>query len=95
MQVSFRKVFLGSLIAATFAVPAIAEIKIGVIDYAKLFEESPQAKVVQEALRAEFQPRLQQLVAQEQALKTRNDKLQKDAGHHGARSAHQGRKGAA
>ena len=78
MQVSFRKVFLGSLIAATFAMPAAAEVKVGVVDIAKLFEESPQAKVVQEGLRAEFQPRLQQLVAQEQALKTRNDKYQKD-----------------
>ena len=46
MQVSFRKVFLGSLIAATFALPAAAEIKIGVVDIAKLFAESPQAKVV-------------------------------------------------
>ena len=58
--------------------PAAAEIKIGVVDIAKLFEESPQAKVVQDGLRAEFRPRLQQLVAQEQALKTRNDKYQKD-----------------
>src|SRR6478609_3532441 len=57
---------------------AAAEIKIGVVDIAKLFAESPQAKVVQEGLRAEFQPRLQQLVAQEQALKVRNDKYQKD-----------------
>ena len=78
MQVSFRKVFLGSLIAATFAMPAAAEIKVGVVDIAKLFEESPQAKVVQDGLKAEFGPRLQQLIAQEQALKTRNDKYQKD-----------------
>ena len=33
---------------------------------------------MQDGLRAEFGPRLQQLVAQEQALKTRNEKLQKD-----------------
>lgn len=79
MQVSFRKVFLGSLVAATFAMPAAAEIKVGVVDIARLFEESPQAKVVQEGLKAEFQPRLQQLIAQEQSLKTRNDKYQKDA----------------
>ncbi len=78
MQVSFRKIILGSLIAATFAMPAAAQVKVGVVDIARLFEESPQAKVVQEGLRAEFQPRLQQLVAQEQALKTRNDKYQKD-----------------
>ena len=50
MQVSFRKILLGSLIAATFSMPAAAEIKVGVVDIAKLFEESPQAKVVQESL---------------------------------------------
>jgi outer membrane protein len=78
VQVSFRKVLLGSLIAATFAMPAAADLKVGVVDIAKLFEESPQAKVVQDGLKAEFGPRLQQLIAQEQALKTRNDKYQKD-----------------
>jgi outer membrane protein len=80
VQVSFRKIILGSLIAATFSIPATAaDLKIGVVDVAKLFEESPQAKVVQENLRAEFGPRLQQIVAQEQSLKTGNDKYQKDA----------------
>ena len=78
MQVSFRKILLGSLVAATFTMPAAAEVKIGVVDIAKLFEESPQAKAVQENLKAEFGPRLQQLIAQEQALKTRNEKYQKD-----------------
>jgi len=78
VQVSFRKILFGSLIAATFSMPAAAEIKVGVVDIAKLFEESPQAKVVQENLKAEFGPRLQQLIAQEQALKTRNEKYQKD-----------------
>lgn len=56
----------------------MAEIKVGVVDYARLFEESPQAKVVQESLRAEFGPRLQQLVTQENSLKARGEKLQKD-----------------
>jgi len=78
VQVSFRKILFGSLIAATFSMPAAAELKVGVVDIAKLFEESPQAKVVQENLKAEFGPRLQQLIAQEQALKTRNEKYQKD-----------------
>jgi outer membrane protein len=78
VQVSFRKVLLGSLLAATFAVPAMAEVKVGVIDYARLLEDSPQAKVVSDALRAEFGPRYQQLVTQETALKARGEKLQKD-----------------
>ncbi len=78
MQFSFRKVLLGALATVAFAVPAMAEIKIGVVDYARLFDESPQAKVVRDALQAEFGPRLQQLVAQDNALKTRSDKMQKD-----------------
>jgi outer membrane protein len=80
VQVSFRKVLLGSLAATAFALPAFsADIKIGVVDYQRLFEESPQAKVVRDALQAEFGPRLQQLVTQDNALKAKNDKLQKDA----------------
>jgi len=78
VQVSFRKLILGSLVAAAFTVPAMAEIKVGVINYARLFEESPQAKVVRESLQAEFGPRLQQLVTQENSLKARGEKLQKD-----------------
>ena len=78
MQVSFRKLLLGSLAAVAFAVPAMAEIKVGVINYARLFEESPQAKVVRESLQAEFGPRLQQLVTQENSLKAKGEKLQKD-----------------
>ena len=39
-------------IAGTFAVmPAWAELKIGVVDYGKLMEESPQAKTVVDALK--------------------------------------------
>ncbi len=78
MQFSFRKIVLGSLAACALTVPAMAEIKVGVVDYARLFEESPQAKVVRETLQAEFGPRLQQLVTQENALKARGEKLQKD-----------------
>jgi outer membrane protein len=79
VQVSFRKILLGSLAATALAMPAVAaELKIGVIDYARLFDESPQAKVVRESLQAEFGPRLQQLVTQENALKAKGEKLQKD-----------------
>jgi outer membrane protein len=70
---------LSSVVAATCAMPAMAaELKIGVIDYARLLDESPQAKAVSEALRAEFGPRYQQLVAQETSLKAKGEKLQKD-----------------
>jgi len=66
-------------IAGTFAVmPAWAELKIGVVDYGKLMEESPQAKTVVEAIRTEFTPRQRDLQTQQQALKAKEDKLQKD-----------------
>jgi outer membrane protein len=76
VPVSFRKVLMGTLAASLLAVPAMAEVKIGVIDYARLLEESQQ---VQDALRSEFGPRYQQLLAQENSLKSRGEKLQKDA----------------
>jgi outer membrane protein len=81
VQLSIRKILLGSMIAAVLAVPAMpanAEVKVGVIDYARLLDESPQAKAVQAALRDEFGPRYKALLAQEEGLKAKSDKLQKD-----------------
>ena len=78
MQVSFRKIVLGSVAAVTLAVPSLAEIKVGVIDYGRLLNESPQAKALTESLDAEFNPRYQQLVTQDRALKAKAEKLQKD-----------------
>jgi outer membrane protein len=60
------------------ALPAWAELKIGVVDYGKLMEQSPQAKVVVEAIRTEFTPRQKDLQSQQTTLKTKEDKLQKD-----------------
>jgi outer membrane protein len=66
-------------VAGSLAVmPAWAELKIGVVDYGKLMEESPQAKTVVEAIRTEFTPRQRDLQNQQQALKAKEDKLQKD-----------------
>jgi len=78
VQVSFRKVLMGALVSAALSVPAMAELKIGVVDYARLLEQSPQAKALQDSLKNEFGPRYQQLLAQDKQLKDRADKLQKD-----------------
>ena len=78
MQVSLRKILVGTLVTAALSVPVMAEVKIGVVDYARLLEQSPQAKALQDALKNEFGPRYQQLLAQDQQLKQRADKLQKD-----------------
>src|SRR5579863_4814166 len=63
---------------ALAALPAWAETKIGVVDPARLLEESPQGKAISESLRSEFSPRERTLQAQGQALKAKEDRLQKD-----------------
>jgi outer membrane protein len=65
--------------AAFAALPAAAaEPKIGVVDFQRLAIESPQGKAVMESMRAEFAPRERTLQAQGQAVKSREEKLQKD-----------------
>ena len=64
---------------ALSALPAWAEPKIGVVDPQRLLEESPQGKAMLDAMRAEFAPRERTLQAQQQALKAKQDKLQKDS----------------
>lgn len=58
--------------------PAWAELKIGVVDYGRLVEESPQAKSALEAIRTEFTPRQRDLQNQQASLKSKEDRLQKD-----------------
>jgi outer membrane protein len=61
------------------ALPAWAEGKMAVVDFQRLAQESPQGKAIMEAMRAEFSPRERTLQATMQALKAKQDKLQKDA----------------
>jgi len=65
----------GTLVASpVFA----AELKIGVVDYGRLVEESPQAKSALETIRTEFTPRQRDLQNQQASLKSKEDRLQKD-----------------
>jgi outer membrane protein len=63
---------------ALAVVPAWAEPKIGVVDPQRLLLESPQGKAMADAMQAEFAPRQRTLQAQQQSIKTKEDKLQKD-----------------
>jgi outer membrane protein len=66
---------VGTLVASpVFAV----DLKIGVVDYGRLVEESPQAKSALEAIRTEFTPRQRDLQNQQASLKSKEDRLQKD-----------------
>src|SRR5260370_1667567 len=66
-------------VGALSASPAWAELKIGVVDYGRLVEESPQAKSALDSIRTEFTPRQRDLQNQQASLKAKEDKLQKDA----------------
>jgi outer membrane protein len=79
---SFRRrvvVISGIVALVAAAAPAWAELKVGVVNYAKLMQESPQAKAAQEALRGEFAGKQKELQNQQQALKTKEDSLQRDS----------------
>jgi outer membrane protein len=66
---------LGGVLAA---MPASAEIKIGVVNFQKLLEEAPQTKTAMQALENEFAPRRRELLTMQNDLKAREDKLQKE-----------------
>lgn len=76
-----KSVFWGAAAALILAASPIwaAELKIGYVNYARLLQESPQAKTIQDSLRTEFEPRQRDLVNQQKSLKTRADKFQRDA----------------
>jgi outer membrane protein len=67
-----------ALLAAAVS-PAWADLKIGVVNYAKLMQESPQAKAAQDALRGEFAGKQKDLQTQQQTLKSKEDSLQRDS----------------
>jgi len=75
---SIPRVLLGAaLLAAPLA--GAAEIKIGYVNTGRLLEESPQAKVAQQALEGEFMPRQRELASQQKALQEKSDKLKREA----------------
>lgn len=61
------------------ALAQTAALKIGVIDYSRLIEDSPQAKAVQQSLQGEFAPRQRELQTQQNELKTRQEKFERES----------------
>jgi outer membrane protein len=68
-----------SLCGLLAAMPASAEMKIGVVNFQKLMEEAPQVKSAMQALQNEFGPRQRELVTMQNDLKSRQEKLEKEA----------------
>ena len=81
MQRSIPRRFLIAL-AVVLTAPvgvAHAELKIGVVNVARLLEEAPQAKSAMQALQDEFAPRQREIVEQQKDLRAKQEKLQRDA----------------
>jgi len=69
---------LGAAMAAAPLAQA-AEMKIGYINFARLVEESPQAKAAQTTLEGEFMPRQRDVAAQQKTLEEKSDRLKREA----------------
>ena len=77
-QYAFGALVLGLALAAAPLAQA-ADLKIGVVDFRRLLEESPQAKAAQAALEGEFLPRQRDVAAQQKSLEEKRDRLKKEA----------------
>jgi outer membrane protein len=79
---TFRILLL--IIATSLLLPNLAAaqsvdgLKIGVVNIARLLQESPQAQEAREALEDEFAPRRREIVAMHTALEARSASMQKD-----------------
>jgi len=72
-------VLSGMAALAAVAAPAWADLKIGVVQYSRLMQESPQGKAAQDSLRTEFSSKQKELQGQQQALKTKEESYQRDS----------------
>lgn len=76
---TIRKLLLVSSALAMFAATsAQAEMKIAVVNFQRLGDESPQAKVASQTLQNEFAPRQRELQQKEKELQSKQEKLQRD-----------------
>jgi outer membrane protein len=77
------KIWLAAAIAAAAFVSSAAtaqtNLKIGVINVARLIEQSPQSESVTKKLQDEFGPRQRDITALQQQLRTQQETFQRDA----------------
>ena len=77
-----RTVVWGAALAAVvslFAGAAMAEMKVGFVDTAKLMESAPQVKDAQGKIEAEFAPREKELVELQRKIRAQEDRLSRDS----------------
>ncbi len=66
------------LAAILFPALALAEVKVGYVDAARLLEEAPQAKKATQRLKEEFAPREDEMIAIQNELKQLEERLNRD-----------------
>ncbi|HEX4051702.1 MAG TPA: OmpH family outer membrane protein [Steroidobacteraceae bacterium] len=70
----------GALSLLVLSAPAWADLKIGFVNYQRLMQESPQGKVVQQALRTEFAAKQRELATEQEEIKSKQAALDRDGG---------------
>jgi outer membrane protein len=78
MQALMKKTLAMAAVMALCSAPALAEVRVGVVNTVKLMEEAPQARDAQSKIEAEFAPREKKLVALQRDIRTQEEKLNRD-----------------
>ncbi|MDH3589265.1 MAG: OmpH family outer membrane protein, partial [Gammaproteobacteria bacterium] len=68
-----------TLLCASAGVAQGADMNIGVVNIARLLDESPQAKSAMKALQDEFAPRQRGIQSQEESLRSKEEELKRNA----------------
>lgn len=80
MKKRLFKVMMQGLILSAFALPTwAADIKIGVVDFSKVFEAVPQGRSTLESLKKALEPQLDALKAKQQEIADAAKALRRDA----------------
>lgn len=66
------------LLMSFVAWPALAEVRVGYVDTARLLEEAPQAREASQRLKEEFAPRESEITAIQNELKEMEERLNRD-----------------
>lgn len=77
-RLSIRGSVLLAGIALLAPLGALAQAKIAVVNIPRLLQEAPQAKSAMQALEGEFAPRQREIVAAQNDLKAKQEKLERD-----------------
>jgi len=77
--VNFVRIIVLALICCFFMQPVLAkDLKIGVVDIARVLDESPQAEAARSALQKEFSPREASLLEKQKKLRKLEEQIARD-----------------